>query len=71
MRFALPISLFTATWHTPISGFMSEIPLIIVLVLAMWVLWGITYYVARNVFHKEPAKAAIYALTISLPITRL
>ncbi|MFH0274953.1 AEC family transporter [Vibrio jasicida] len=67
MRFALPSALFTATWHTPLAGFIQEMPLIIVLVLAMWVLWGVTYYIARNVFKKEPAQAAVYALTISLP----
>lgn len=67
MRFALPCALFTATWHTPLAGFIQEMPLIVVLVLAMWVLWGFTYYVARKVFNKEPAQAAIYALTISLP----
>ncbi|WP_417760976.1 AEC family transporter [Shewanella sp.] len=67
MRFALPTALFTATWHTPVQGFISKLPLIAVLVLAMWVLWGFTYFVARKVFGKDPAKAAIYALTISLP----
>lgn len=67
MRFALPSALFTATWHTPLSGFIHELPLIIVLVLAMWILWGFTYYLARNVFGKSPAQAAVYALTISLP----
>lgn len=67
MRFALPTALFTATWHTPVSGFITKIPLIAVLVIAMWVLWFFTYYIARKHFGKDPAKAAIYALTISLP----
>jgi malonate transporter len=67
MRFALPTALFTATWHTPVTGFVTKIPLIVVLVLAMWILWGLTYFIARKTFDKEPAKAAVYALTISLP----
>lgn len=67
MRFALPAALFTATWHTPVAGFLSELPLIAVLVIAMWALWFVTYYIARNVFGKSPAQASIYALTISLP----
>ncbi|MFV8458360.1 AEC family transporter [Vibrio owensii] len=36
MRFALPSALFTATWHTPLAGFIQEMPLVTVLVLAMW-----------------------------------
>lgn len=67
MRFALPTALFTATWHTPIAGFVSKLPLIAILVLAMWLLWALTYYIARRYFNKPPAQAAIYALTISLP----
>lgn len=67
MRFALPTALFTATWHTPVDGFIAKLPLIAILVLVMWVLWAFTFYIARTVFNKEPAQAAIYALTISLP----
>ncbi|MGO1296531.1 MAG: AEC family transporter [Vibrio sp.] len=59
MRFALPTALFTATWHTPIAGFVSKLPLIAILVLAMWLLWALTYYIARRYFNKPPAQVAI------------
>ena len=67
MRFAIPFSLFTTTWHTPVAKFLTEMPLILVLSTSMVILWFFSYFIARKVFKKDPAPASIYAQTIAAP----
>ncbi|MGV3344519.1 AEC family transporter [Enterobacteriaceae bacterium LUAb1] len=67
MDFALPAALFSATVQTPWLGIMQQFPLVIVLVLAMWITWGMIYFLSVRVFHKAPQDAAVLTLTVALP----
>ena len=67
MDFALPAALFSATVQTPWSGIVAQMPLIVVLTLAMWVAYAVLYFVATKIFHKSPQDAAVLTLTVALP----
>lgn len=67
MDFALPAALFSATVQTPWSGILQQMPLIVVLVLAMWITYAVIYFICINVFKKAPQDAAVLTLTVALP----
>jgi len=51
MDFALPAALFSATVQTPWAGIVAQMPLIVVLVLAMWVTYAAIYFLAVGPFN--------------------
>ncbi len=67
MDFALPAALFSATVQTPWAGILQQMPLIVVLVLAMWLIYAAIYFLCTRVFHKSPQDAAVLTLTVALP----
>lgn len=67
MDFALPAALFSATVQTPWSGIVAQMPLILVLTLAMWIAYAALYFIAVGVFKKSPQDAAVLTLTVALP----
>ncbi|MBK0125758.1 AEC family transporter [Pantoea sp. S61] len=67
MDFALPAALFSATVQTPWSGIVAQMPLIVVLTLAMWLAYTVLYFVATKIFKKSPQDAAVLTLTVALP----
>ncbi|EPT7032161.1 AEC family transporter [Cronobacter malonaticus] len=67
MDFALPAALFSATVQTPWVGIVAQMPLIGVLVLAMWVTYAAIYFLAVGPFKKSPQDAAVLTLTVALP----
>ncbi|BDH47393.1 transporter [Salmonella enterica subsp. enterica serovar Choleraesuis] len=67
MDFALPAALFSATVQTAWSGIVAQVPLIVVLTLAMWITYAAIYFLAVKVFHKSPQDAAVLTLTVALP----
>lgn len=67
MDFALPAALFSATVQTPWSGIVQQLPLVVVLTLAMWITWVGIYFLAVKVFNKSPQDAAVLTLTVALP----
>ncbi|WP_416413366.1 AEC family transporter [Pantoea sp. App145] len=67
MDFALPAALFSATVQTPWSGIVAQMPLIVVLTLAMWIAYAALYFIAVAVFKKSPQDAAVLTLTVALP----
>lgn len=67
MDFALPAALFSATVQTPWSGIVAQMPLIVVLTLAMWIAYAVLYFVATKIFNKSPQDAAVLTLTVALP----
>ncbi|ELY4598173.1 AEC family transporter [Cronobacter malonaticus] len=67
MDFALPAALFSATVQTPWVGIVAQMPLIVVLVLAMWVTYAAIYFLAVGPFKKSPQDAAVLTLTVALP----
>ncbi|MDE1186487.1 MAG: AEC family transporter [Pantoea sp.] len=67
MDFALPAALFSATVQTPWSGIVAQMPLIVVLTLAMWIAYAALYFIAVGVFKKSPQDAAVLTLTVALP----
>ncbi|ELQ6022188.1 AEC family transporter [Cronobacter turicensis] len=67
MDFALPAALFSATVQTPWAGIVAQMPLIVVLVLAMWVTYAAIYFQAVGPFKKSPQDAAVLTLTVALP----
>ena len=67
MDFALPAALFSATVQTPRAGIVAQMPLIVVLVLAMWVTYAAIYFLAVGPFKKSPQDAAVLTLTVALP----
>ncbi|NUW58926.1 AEC family transporter [Cronobacter muytjensii] len=67
MDFALPAALFSATVQTPWAGIVAQMPLIAVLVLAMWVTYAAIYFLAVEPFKKSPQDAAVLTLTVALP----
>lgn len=67
MDFALPAALFSATVQTPWSGIVAQMPLIVVLTLAMWIAYAALYFIATGIFKKSPQDAAVLTLTVALP----
>nr|WP_310617675.1 AEC family transporter [Pantoea cypripedii] len=67
MDFALPAALFSATVQTPWSGIVAQMPLIVVLTLALWIAYAALYFIAVGVFKKSPQDAAVLTLTVALP----
>lgn len=67
MDFALPAALFSATVQTPWSGIVEQMPLVVVLTLAMWIAYAAIYFLCIKVFHKSPQDAAVLTLTVALP----
>jgi malonate transporter len=67
MDFALPAALFTATVKTPWAGIVKELPLIVILTLAMWIAYAALYFLATRVFKKSSQDAAVLTLTVALP----
>lgn len=67
MDFALPGALFLATVQTPWNGIIRQIPLVLELTLAMWVIYALIYYVSVRGKGKSMGDAAVLALTIALP----
>lgn len=67
MDFALPAALFSATVQTPWAGIVQQLPLILVLVLAMWIVYAAIYFISTRLFHKSPQDAAVLTLTVALP----
>lgn len=67
MDFALPAALFSATVQTPWAGIVAQMPLIVVLVLAMWGTYAAIYFLAVGPFKKSPQDAAVLTLTVALP----
>ncbi|MBS1186558.1 MAG: family transporter [Burkholderiaceae bacterium] len=67
MDFALPCALFLATIQTPWDGIVSQLPLIAVLTLSMWLAYGAIYLAAVRFCGKSSQDAAVLALTVALP----
>ncbi|QHM72400.1 AEC family transporter [Mixta intestinalis] len=67
MDFALPAALFSATVQTPWSGIVEQMPLVVVLTLAMWITYAVIYFLCIKVFHKSAQDAAVLTLTVALP----
>ncbi|MGD8107874.1 AEC family transporter [Pantoea sp. FN0302] len=67
MDFALPAALFSATVQTPWSGIVEQMPLVVVLTLAMWITYAAIYFICIKWFHKSPQDAAVLTLTVALP----
>lgn len=67
MDFALPGALFLATVQTPWDGIVKQIPLVLQLTLAMWVVYALVYYIGVKGNGKSMGDAAVLALTVALP----
>lgn len=67
MDFALPAALFSATVQTSWRGILSQSPLIVLLVLAMWLAYAALYFICTLGFKKSPQDAAVLTLTVALP----
>lgn len=67
MDFALPGALFLATVQTPWDGIVKQIPLVLQLALAMWVVYALVYYISVKGSGKSMGDAAVLALTVALP----
>lgn len=67
MDFALPAALFSATAQTPWRAMVEQYPLIIILAIAMWLIYGAIYWLARKGFNKSAQDATVLALTVALP----
>lgn len=66
MEYALPASLFAATFRTPRQVLISQWPLVVVLGLGMIVIYVLTYLLQRRMFHLG-VQEAVQTLTVSLP----
>ena len=67
MEYALPASLFAATWRTPRQALIGQWPMVIVLGLGMVIIYVITYVLQRRVFKLGTQEAAVQTLTTALP----
>ena len=67
MEYALPASLFAATFRTPRQVLISQWPLVVVLGLGMVIIYVIAYLLQRRVFGLGVQEAAVQTLTVSLP----
>ena len=67
MNFALPCSLFMAIAHTDRGMLRSQAGLVAVLGLVYLVLFFLTWFVERKMFHASPADSAVLALTLAFP----
>ena len=67
MEFALPASLFAATLRTPRQALVGQWPMVIVLGGGMLIIYAITYFLQRRVFHLGRQEAAVQTLTTALP----
>jgi malonate transporter len=67
MDFALPAAMFSATVQVPREVIISEIPLLLVLTLSMWVIYAIIYYVVHSIYKRSMQESAVIALTVALP----
>lgn len=67
MNFALPCALFTAIAHANRAMLRSQGGLVVVLGLVYLVLFFLTWFIERRVFHTNPADSAVLALTLAFP----
>ena len=67
MEFALPASLFAATWRTPRQALVDQWPTVIVLGLGMLTIYAAAYFLQRRVFRLGTQEAAVVTLTTALP----
>ena len=67
MEYALPASLFAATWHTSREALVGQWPMVVALGLGMLIIYAVTYFLQRRVFHLDQQEAAVQTLTIALP----
>ena len=67
MEYAIPASLFAATWHTPRQALLSQWSLVTVLSLGMLLIYAVAYGLQRRIFRLGVQEAAVQALTVALP----
>jgi malonate transporter len=67
MDFALPAALFTAMAQTPRTAVINQAQLALVLLAAMLVAYGVTYFVQARWFGGDRRESALIALTASGP----
>lgn len=67
MEYALPASLFAATWHTPRQALLDQWSVVVVLSLGMLFIYAVAYGLQRRVFRLGAQEAAVQTLTIALP----
>ncbi len=67
MEYALPCSLFAATFRTPREALISQWPMVVVLGVGMLVIYGITYFLQRRVFKLGTQESAVQTLNVALP----
>lgn len=66
MDFALLAALFNATVKTSWQGTIQQSPLVVILVLSMWSIFGAIYLISIKLFHKFAQDVAILTLTVAL-----
>jgi malonate transporter len=67
MNFALPCSLFTAIAHTDRAMLRSQAGLVAALGLVYLLVFFLTWFVERKMFHSNAADSAVLALTLGFP----
>jgi malonate transporter len=67
MDFALPAAIFGAVAQQSRGALLAQIPLAANLSISMLLLYVVTYFMARQVFHASPPEASAQALTTSSP----
>lgn len=67
MSYALPLSLFVGTVHTPRAAMLADAPLLAVLFVAIVCLYVVVFAVAHVVFHYSLGASALGALAASAP----
>lgn len=69
VEFTLPAALFTGTIQTPRAELVQQAPLILALLLAFVVIWGIGIAAARIAFHHHAGAAVLEATAVAFPNT--
>ncbi|MCU1428244.1 MAG: transport protein [Actinomycetia bacterium] len=67
ITFALPLAIFTDTVGTSRQGLIGDIPMLIVLVVAIVGTYGSVFWVCRSLFHFSVGTSALGALAASAP----
>lgn len=67
MDFALPVSLFSAIVKTPWEGIVKESPLILILAVIMWLVYGFMIFLSQKISKKPADESAVLALTVAFP----
>src|SRR5580700_3665440 len=62
MEYALPASLFAATWRTSREALIGQWPMVVALGFGMLIIYAVAYFLQRRVFKLGQQEAAVQTL---------